>query len=491
MYKVFDTLQEYNQFTNDGANLTAGVIYYIKEDGSTHFQTNNINGEEMVYDMIDGIPEGYIKPTGNISITENGENINVNEYATASVNVPIPEGYIVPSGNKEITQNGENIDIAQYATASVNVVPNLTTQNITENGTYQPSGNYDGFSSVTVNVDAPAKDYIVEGAVYDPTATYSGAFTGNTYIKSITIPEGFTSIEYGILTHIESLENLTIPNTVTSIGNSIFHRSFTIDTLTIPDSVTTIGYKMLDNGDGDKLGGVKNIVIGSGLSEVKQYEYGNYEGFFGNGSTRRCETIKVSPNNTTYDSRDNCNAIIETATNTLLVGCNGTVIPSSVTAIKEYAFNHCFNLPSIIIPEGVTNIGNYTFSNCKSMTSVTIPNSVTSIGASSFSRCKGLTTVTIPNSVESIGEYAFYICSSLTNVNIGSGVTSIGAYAFSDVKNANITILATTPPTLGSNGFGYTFNNCQIYVPAESVDAYKAATNWSTYANQIQAIPTE
>ena len=488
MYKIFDTLAEYNQFTNDGTNLTSGVIYYIKEDGSTHFQTNNINGEEMVYDMIDGIPEGYVKPTGNISITENGENINVNEYATASVNVPIPEGYIVPSGNKEITQNGENIDVAQYATATVAVPQPTGNISITANGENIDIAQY---ATASVNVDAPAKDYIVEGAVYDPTATYSGEFTGNTYIKSITIPEGFTSIQYGILKDIESLESLIIPNTVTSIGDSIFHRSFTIDTLTIPDSVTTIGYNMLNNGDSFKKGGVKNIVIGSGLSEVKQDSYGNYAGFFGEGCTRRCETIKVSPNNTTYDSRDNCNAIIETATNTLLVGCNGTVIPSSVTAIKEYAFYHCYTLPTITIPEGVTKISGSTFSHCESMTSVTIPNSVTSIGDSSFSWCKGLTTVTIPNSVESIGQYTFYVCSSLTNVNIGSGVTSIGAYAFSDVKNANITILATTPPTLGSSGFGYTFNKIQIYVPAESVDAYKAATNWSTYANQIQAIPTE
>ena len=294
MYKVFDTLEEYNQFTNDGANLTAGVIYYVNEDGSTHFQTNNIDGEEKVYDMIDGIPEGYIVPSGNISITENGENINVNEYATASVNVPIPEGYIVPSGNKEITQNGTNIDIAQYATASVNVAPNLTTQNITENGTYQPSGNYDGFSSVTVNV------------------------------------------------------------------------------------------------------------AGSGGDDV----------------------------------------LID-------------LIERDITT---------FNIPS----------------------------GTTKIGASAFERCSGLTSVTIPNSVTEIDRYAFNQCSRLTSVTIGNSVTSIGNYAFSYCQAlTSVTIQATTPPTLGGSDAFTNTNNCPIYVPSESVDAYKTATNWSSYASRIQAIPTE
>lgn len=209
MYKVFDTLQEYNQFTDNGTNLTSGAIYYIKEDGSTHFQTNNIDGEEKVYDMIDGIPEGYIIPNGNISITENGENINVNEYATASVNVPIPDGYIVPSGNKEITQNGTNIDIAQYATASVNVAPNLTTQNITENGTYQPSGNYDGFSSVTVNVaGSGGNEDLIDLIERD--------------VTSLNIPYGTTKIGEYAFYNYSKLKEITIPDSVTSIGSNAF-----------------------------------------------------------------------------------------------------------------------------------------------------------------------------------------------------------------------------------------------------------------------------
>jgi len=137
-----------------------------------------------------------------------------------------------------------------------------------------------------------------------------------------------------------------------------------------------------------------------------------------------------------------------------------------------------------------TSIDSNTFAYCTSFTSITMPDSVTSIGENAFNGCSSLTSVLIPSGVTSIGSYAFNGCSGLTTIDIPSGVTSIGRQAFSYIENAiSITCNATTPPTLEDvNAFVLT-NECPIYVPAESVDAYKAATYWSDYASRIQAIP--
>lgn len=142
--------------------------------------------------------------------------------------------------------------------------------------------------------------------------------------------------------------------------------------------------------------------------------------------------------------------------------------------------------------DGITKIRSYAFRDCTSLTSVTIPNSVTSIGDSAFRNCSSLTSITIPNNVTSIRDSAFSQCTSLTSVTIPNSVTSIGNEAFRYNGNLeSVTVKATTPPTLD---FGVFFNgssNLVIYVPAESVDAYKSASGWSYYANQIQAIPSE
>ena len=165
-------------------------------------------------------------------------------------------------------------------------------------------------------------------------------------------------------------------------------------------------------------------------------------------------------------------------------------IKSGVTSISSYAFSNCKSLSSIEIPDSVTSIGNNAFSNCTSLSSCTIGSGITSIDNYVFYYCSKLTNVTIPNSVTSIGGSTFRYCSSLSSIEIPNSVTSIGNQAFYNCSDlSSVTVLATTPPTLGSSVFNNT-NNCPIYVPAQSVDAYKSATNWSTYASRIQATPT-
>ena len=129
-----------------------------------------------------------------------------------------------------------------------------------------------------------------------------------------------------------------------------------------------------------------------------------------------------------------------------------------------------YEIESVEIGILCTSIGDNVFNNCQSLTSCTISNSVTSIGYNAFGDCLSLTSIDIPNSVTSIGDGAFYMNNSeLTELT-------------------SVTVRATTPPTLGSDAFGNNASGRKIYVPSTSVGTYKSATNWSTYASDIEPI---
>ncbi len=153
------------------------------------------------------------------------------------------------------------------------------------------------------------------------------------------------------------------------------------------------------------------------------------------------------------------------------------------------------DITSLSLPEGLTFIGRSAFQECQ-MTSVELPNSLVEIGRAAFCAC-GLTSVTIPDNVQTIGQSAFASCQNLSTITIGSGVTSIGYFAFSNLmiepwpsrKLESVTCYATTPPTCGfDESFTELWDKEQVplYVPAESVDAYKAAEDWKDF--DVQAI---
>ena len=197
-------------------------------------------------------------------------------------------------------------------------------------------------------------------------------------------------------------------------------------------------------------------------------------------------------------------------------------IPNSVTSIGAYAFYECSSLTSITIPDSVTSIGSEAFTGCTSLTDtyvnitdlaayaksnimhniggnkhllvngteiteLVIPDSITSIGSHAFDDCRSLTSVTIPNSVTSIGNYAFCACTSLTSITIPDSVTSIGNFAFFVcISLTSVYCKPTTPPTGGYEMFDDNASGRKIYVPRNSVDAYKSASYWSDYASAIE-----
>ncbi len=216
----------------------------------------------------------------------------------------------------------------------------------------------------------------------------------------------------------EEATEITILDSVTSIGEFAFSGCSGLPSIVIPDGVTSIGKDAFWD-----CSGLTSIVIPDSVTSIGVYAFSGCSGI---------TSISVDANNPRYDSRNNCNAIIETKTNTLIAGCKNTIIPDSVTSIGKYAFYGCSELTSIVIPDGVTSIEYGAFYGCSGLTSIVILDGVTSIGKDAFSDCSGLTSIVIPDSVTSIGEWAFSDCSGLTSIVIPDSVTSIGEWAFSD-----------------------------------------------------------
>lgn len=410
------------------------------------------------------------------------------------------------------------------------------------------------------------------------------AFNGCSGLASITIPNSITKIGWrafegcsgdlmlncDILQHSTSegvfqystFNKIEIGPDVRTIARNHFQGCKVLTTLTIPNTVTFIGSNTFAYCD------IRKLVLNCSLrsftydtwgsfywAHFDEVEIGNDVEYLGNSfycsSTNHLtisgvnagvphlavmESIKVLPGNKNYDSRGDCNAVIRTSDNTLVLGCGNTIIPTSVTSIGYSAFNRCSELKNITIPHSVTSIGSYAFSGCTGLAYITIPNSVTSIGTEAFSGCTGLTSIAIPNSVTvtnydygvfanctslttvtlsnsmtvlplrffenctsltsviipnsvtCIDEKVFANCSSLSSVVIPNSVTDIRELAFSScLKLRKVKCKAIVPPTLGNNVFDKNTLNGILYVPKESVKAYEEAEGWSLFY-EIKAI---
>ncbi len=232
------------------------------------------------------------------------------------------------------------------------------------------------------------------------------AFNGCSSLQSIDIPDSVTMIGYYAFNDCSSLQSIVIPDSVTEIGYNAFCDCSSLQSIVIPDSVTVI-----DESAFSGCSSLQSIVIPDSVTVI------GYSAFNGCSSL---QSIIVDKNNPKYDSRSNCNAIIETASNKLIAGCRNTVIPDSVTEIGNYAFWNCSSLQSIVIPDSVTKILVAAFYGCSSLQSIVIPDSVTRIGRGAFEGCSSLQSIIISDSVTEIGEGALAGCSSLLSIKINN-----------------------------------------------------------------------
>ena len=215
----------------------------------------------------------------------------------------------------------------------------------------------------------------------------STAFSNNTSLTSIVIPEGVRSIDYEAFYNCTSLVSVTLRNTATFLGRQSFGNCTSLENISIPSSVSSLTSAFYG------CSALTSIVIPNGVSTI--------------GSFFKCTSL------------------------------SSIVIPSSVTTITERAFEQCSSLVSVTIPENVTRIETMCFDGCSSLKTVSLPESIVSIESFAFYKCTSLESINIPQSVVSIGESAFRYCSSLESVDVPHNVTSLGQYTFDECSSLN------------------------------------------------------
>lgn len=165
-------------------------------------------------------------------------------------------------------------------------------------------------------------------------------------------------------------------------------------------------------------------------------------------------TIVVERGNPQFDNRNNCNAVIETSTNTLVLGCKNSVIPNTITTIGEFAFDGCVGVEKLVIPESITKIERFAFA-YSDITEIILPNTITSIEKSAFQCCKKLLSINIPNSVEKIGEAAFSSCSALETAVFGNSIDTIKRYCFSHCESLRKISIPDKVISIDKSAFAY------------------------------------
>ena len=338
--------------------------------------------------------------------------------------------------------------------------------------------------------------------------------------KNTVIPNSVTHIGDAAFYNCYGLEKIAIPASVTHIGELAFYTCFNLKAIELPTNLLSLGTNAFGN-----CYMLESLVIPQSVTSIGENLFSNCYAL---------ESLVVEAGNAVYDSRNNCNAIIHTATNELVAGCNTTIIPQDIKRIGAGAMMGCRSLKELVLPQGLKSIGRAAFTNCHDLASISLPESIEWLGAYAFENTaysndishwengvlylgkyllqnrwqelpneyvikegtriiadnafvgSQITSVSIPNTVETIGELAFCY-SNLTELTIPASVKRIGDWAFDACWLNSVTCHALVPPTMGGEGVFMSYE-VGLQVPCPSVADYKAHAVWGLFAD-IQCIP--
>jgi uncharacterized protein YjdB len=304
----------------------------------------------------------------------------------------------------------------------------------------------------------------------------TGAFSGCTGLTSFIIPNGLDSIDSGVFAYCTGISEIVIPGSVKVVGWESFYKCTGLVNVTIPNSVCIIELQAFMG-----CTSLTSIFIPNSVYSIAGSAF--------SGCTSLVEMI-VANNNPQYDSRDNCNAIIETSSNTLITGCKSTVIPNSITSIGRSAFDGCTGLTNITIPSSVTSIGRFAFSGCTGLTFLTIPSPVTSIGELAFSGCSSLETLNF-NAMScadfsSTTSYGPFHGLNVSTINIGNNVQRIPAYFVPELTNLTSITIPNSVTYIGNGAFQGCSSLTNLNFNAISCTDFSTSPFINTFISTIQ-----